>query len=204
MGRMELKKKMWEVAHEYARKFGEVIGVDVDHWVGESPEICCYGDLFFFSLDEMRMVVDNLPKYVKKYGSKEAVGQEVKDWVYWWTDNLAGDVADTIMELVMERVTKQLRPNINLAAWLDGCPRHGREAWSGPDADYMRLQNERQTLEMLIADYGKKKRLEEVMRSVDEKLERASREKRERDRKEYELVLGSEAYKHFMNSVKEV
>lgn len=199
---MKLKEEMWAVAKEYARQFGEVVGESVNFWVADDPEVCDFGDTLFFTLDEMRLVVDNLPMYVKKYGSKEAVGQEIRDWVEWWLYVPAGDTAGTLDgELVMERVTKQLRPNINLRAWLNGCPREDREAWSGPDADYMSLQSDSKTLERLIADYGRDARLQDVAEDVAISLERESAKKRERDEREFKEMLGTEAYNEFVKHI---
>lgn len=174
------------VATEYARQFGKILGTDPEHWVGDDPEICCFGDCWFFTLDEMRVVVDGIDKYVTRYGSREAVGQEIRDWEEWWLEDMhIGDV----METVMPRATKQMRPNISLKAWLDGCPRDERKAWTGPDADLMRLENDVATLERLIVEFQANRTLENVLANLRAKLDMAKEEKARRDFEEWEKMM---------------
>ena len=184
----KLKDNLWAAAREYARLFGEIIEAEPEHWVGDEPGLCCFGDCYFFTLEEIRTVVDNLPKYVKRYGSKEAVGQEVRDWVEWW---LEGVLPCQDMERVTARVTQQLRPNLNLQAWLDGCPRDERDAWSGPDADFLRLLNDRDTLQRLVAEYRGNRSLDNVLTSVLTKLEIERKKKEQRDAEERQKTLCS-------------
>lgn len=177
------------VATEYARQFGKILGTDPEHWVGDDPEICCFGDCWFFTLDEMRVVVDGIDKYVTRYGSREAVGQEIRDWEEWWLEDVhIGDV----METVMPRATKQLRPNISLQAWLDGCPRDERKVWTGPDADLMRLENDVATLERLIVEFRANRTLENVLANLRAKLDMAKEEKARRDFEEWEKMMNGQ------------
>lgn len=181
-----LNKRMWAVAKEYAWHFGEVIGMEPEYWVGDCPDICCFGDTMFFSLEEMRTVIDRLPEYVRRYGSREAVGQEINDWVNWWLEGIHDDIS---LECILPRVTYQLRPNITLQAWLDGCPRDDRRPWSGPDADFLRLQNDHDTLLRLIREYGPDRELKVVLGDVDIELKKETEAKRERDEKERRHLL---------------
>lgn len=178
---------LWAVARKYARQFGEVIGAEPEFWVADEPGLCSFGDCYYFTLEEMRMTVDGLPKYIKRYGSKEAVGQEIRDWVEWWLD---GVLPCQDMERVTARVTHQLRPNLNLQAWLDGCPRDERKPWSGPDADFLRLLNDRDTLQRLIEEYRGNRSLDNVLASVLTKLEIERKKKDERDEEERSRLLG--------------
>lgn len=181
----ELSESFWSIAREYARQFGEIIGHGSEFWVADAPSVCCFGDMYF-TLEEMRATVDNLPKYVERYGSIEAVGQEVRDWVNWWLD---GVLPCQDMERTLARVTFQLRPNINLDAWLDGCPRIDREPWSGPDADFLRLCNDRDTLSRLIDEYRGARSLDNVLTSVVTKLETERKKKELRDAEERARIL---------------
>lgn len=182
-----LNKRMWAVAKEYAWLFGEVIGMEPEHWVGDCPDICCFGDTMFFSLDEMRKVIDRLPEYVRRYGSREAVGEEIQAWVNWWLDGINHE--DIMLERILPHVTHQLRPNITLQAWLDGCPRDDRRPWSGPDADFLRLQNDHDTLLRLIREYGPDRELKVVLSDVEERLDRETVAKRKRDEEERQILL---------------
>ena len=76
----------------YTLFFAKIIGVDFDYWVGDFREedsaanrasqpvdVAQYGD-YFFNLADIRTVVDNYKYLLKRYGSREAVAQEVCDW----------------------------------------------------------------------------------------------------------------------------
>ena len=85
---MTMKEQLRAVAKEYARQFGKIIGVAPDYWVGGdiSLGVCAYGD-YFFNLDDMQIVVDNIDKWVKKYGTIEKVGEKVIEWHDWLIGN---------------------------------------------------------------------------------------------------------------------
>lgn len=191
----KLSLDMMAVAKEYARLFGQIIESKLEFFVGDDPtDMACFGDFFFFSLSEMRDVVDNIDAYVSRYGSREAVGQEVRDWVYWWAD---ADCSDVIMERIEPRVTHQIRPNISLKAWLDGCPRQERKPFSGPDAEYLRLKNDADTLKRLIAEYRGSRSLDNVLENVQAQLDIEAERKAKRDFAEWEKIMKSNAGKQF-------
>lgn len=174
----KLKEQLFGIAKEYARQFGELLGMDMEFWVADEPWLCCFGDTYFFTLEEMSGVVDNLDALVKRHGSKEAVGQEIRDWVDWW---LESGMKPQDQERVRARVTHQLRVNITLLAWLKGCPREDRQPFEGPDADYLRLLNEHDLLETLIEEYRENRSLGNVMAAVDKRLDIAREEKARKD-----------------------
>lgn len=188
-----LKETLQKVANKYAWQFGKVIGMRFDFWVGNEPELGCFGDDMFFTLNEMRQVVDNLPKYVKLYGSMEAVGYEIHKWTDWWLDG----ASDKMFERILPRVTQHLRPNISLKSWLDGCPRKDRDAWSGPDAELMK----RETLQELLEEYCENECIcihEPIMHLMDRLgIERAQLriEKDKRDK-----IVFEEFMKNFKNN----
>ena len=97
---MTMKEQLRAVAKEYARQFGKVIGHDPDYWVADDYVIntCVFGD-YFFDLENMQVVIDNLDRWVKKHGTIEKVAAEVIDW---------HDYAITIEH------------HQNLFSWLDG------------------------------------------------------------------------------------
>lgn len=189
------------VAKEYARIFGDIIGSELEFFVGDDPtNMACFGDFFFFSLSEMRDVVDNIDAYKARYGSKEAVGQEIRDWVYWWADP---DSCNALMERIEPRVTHQLMPNISLKAWLDGCPRQERKPFSGPDAKYMRLHNDADTLARLIAEHRGNRSLDNVLKNVQAELDIETERKAKRDFDEWEKIMKSNAGKQFRKEVED-
>ena len=183
-----LNEQLWAVAKEYARQFGEIIGMEPEFCVGDCPsDMWCFGDTMFFSLEEMQQVVDDIAKYTRRYGSADAVGEEIRDWVNWWLDARHDEVA--MRERVLPRVTGQLRVNINLKAWLDGCPREDRHPWSGPDAELMSLQNAEETIARLITEYRENRTLGNVLNNIRSKIKPLLEEKDIRDRDFYEKFI---------------
>jgi len=108
----KLKDKLWAVAKEYARLTADVLGMDVEFWVAEDVSVscCCFGDIQFFSLEEMQIIIDHLDKWIERYGSKEKVGEVVNEWSEWCLD----DVFDE------EKCEYRDHPRINLYSWLKG------------------------------------------------------------------------------------
>ena len=102
----------------YTDRFSHIIGVDFDYWVGDMREedkqagrptqpvnVAQFGD-YFFDLADIRTVVDNYRYWLQRYGTREAVGQEVRDWQYYTVDRLGKG-----------------KEYINLFHWLSGVPR---------------------------------------------------------------------------------
>lgn len=99
----------------YTARFSHIIGVDFDYWVGDmreedkqadrpsqSVDVAQFGD-YFFNLVDIRTVVDNYKYWLKRYGTREAVAQEVSDW----------------HDYVVERMGNK-KSYINLFHWLLG------------------------------------------------------------------------------------
>lgn len=102
----------------YTARFSHIIGVDFDYWVGDmreedkqadrpsqSVDVAQFGE-YFFNLVDIRTVVDNYKYWLKRYGTREAVAQEVCDW----------------HDYVVERMGNK-KSYINLFNWLLGAPR---------------------------------------------------------------------------------
>ena len=102
----------------YVKRFSYIIGIDFEFWVGDmreedraadrpsdSVDVAQFGD-YFFNLSDIRTVVDNYRHWLQRYGTREAVGQEVRDWQYYTVDRLGKG-----------------KEYINLFHWLSGVPR---------------------------------------------------------------------------------
>ena len=102
----------------YTDRFAHIIGVNFDYWVGDmreedkqagrpsqSVDVAQFGE-YFFNLVDIRTVVDNYRYWLERYGTREAVGQEVCDW----------------QDYVVERMSEK-KNYINLFQWLNGAPR---------------------------------------------------------------------------------
>lgn len=102
----------------YVKRFSYIIGIDFEFWVGDmrkedraadrpsdSVDVAQFGD-YFFNLSDIRTVVDNYKYWLKRSGSREAVGQEVRDWHDYAVEHLGKGEG-----------------YINLFHWLNGAPR---------------------------------------------------------------------------------
>ena len=102
----------------YIARFSHIIGVDFDYWVGDmreedkqadrpsqSVDVAQFGE-YFFNLVDIRTVVDNYRYWLRRSGSREAVGQEVRDWHDYAVEHLGKGEG-----------------YINLFHWLNGAPR---------------------------------------------------------------------------------
>jgi len=106
----QLQSQFIAVANEYARQFSQIIGYNREFWVGPfDGHHACFGDNYFFSLEEMSIVVDLIDKWVKNYGSREKVGDAVTEWFDYYTD----------IDHFEERCPNGF-PSINLFSWLKG------------------------------------------------------------------------------------
>ena len=102
----------------YVKRFSNIIDVDFEFWVGDMRkedkqanrptqpvDVANFGD-YYFNLDDIRTVVDNYRYWLQRYGTREAVGEEVCDW----------------HDYVLERMGRN-KIYLNLFNWLNGAPR---------------------------------------------------------------------------------
>lgn len=103
---------------QYVFVFQCVIQLDFEYFVGDMREedekskrathpvdVAMFGD-YFFNLHEIRVVVDNLEYWLKRYTKITSLGQEILDW---------HDYA--------VKQKERGKTHINLFNWLNGCPR---------------------------------------------------------------------------------
>lgn len=103
----QLQSQFLSVAKEYARQFSLIIGYDLEFWTGITDgHSACFGDNYFFTLEEMCIVVDNLPRWKQSYPD---VGKEVLAWFDYFSD----------IDHFAER-NPYGHPSINLWSWLLG------------------------------------------------------------------------------------
>ena len=67
--------------------------------------------------------------------------------------------------------------------------REDRQPWSGPDADYLRLMNDSDTVERLIKEYGGCQELNDVMEGITFELDKATKAKAKRDYEQWKDIL---------------
>jgi len=111
-----LQSQLRDVALDYMKQVAKLLNRDPRdcHWVGTDDHergiytICDLGDITFLTLDQMQVIIDRLPEWLARYGSPEAVAQEIDDWMEW---------------SIQEENMLDGHPRINLEHWLMGCPR---------------------------------------------------------------------------------
>lgn len=184
----KLTTQLWSIAKEIARQFGEVIEIEPEFWVNDDPtDICAFADTYFFTLTEMKQVIDNLPRYIKQYGTRQAVGEEIRAWVDWWLTDVTSDKLD--IEYTAARITHTLRPNINLKEWLDGCPRTERHPFDGEGGTYNTLRRQHTMLMQLLVEYGPDTTISHVHDKVRENYIIAKAQYEKKLNKEIEQLL---------------
>ena len=106
--------------------FALYMKMDFDHFVGDTyeedenahrptmpVETACFGD-YYFNIQDIRTVVENINYWYERYGSFGAVRWEVIDWYDHTTD-------------------PKTKNKINLFHWLSGCPRPKKGGDDGSD-----------------------------------------------------------------------
>ena len=105
-----LQEKHLSVAREYARQFGNIIVYDFEFWTGPCDGfIACFGDNYFFGLEDMAIVLDSYGQWMKIYNSREELGNTILEWYDFFSD------IDHFNDRTIEG-----RPSINLHHWLLG------------------------------------------------------------------------------------
>ena len=142
--------------------------------------------------DDLQVIIDNLDKWIEKYGSREAVAQRIDAWTEWWLSDMselkkAWDVVD-VWESRKQRFLRTV-PRINLDAWLRGCPVPPYE-----ESIYdrkTRLKVERELLMHYVDEFGGYTQLRDVLYQVEGQLSKVAEEVK---------VLDEQAQLEFLNS----
>jgi hypothetical protein len=128
------------------------------HWIGTDDdgngeyEILDLDSEWFLSFGNVQLIIDRMDEWVKRYGRKEAVAQEIRDWQNWWLEGT--DDAEDLLELWENRKQRGLRtyPWINLEHWLMGCPRDVNKP-ADPDEELRVMKVQREMVTELIGKY---------------------------------------------------
>ena len=182
----QLKDTLWQVATEYAMKVGELIEHEPEFWVTKniSVDCCCFGDVWFLTLEEMQVIIDHMPKWLERYGNRKAVAQEITDWLDWSIE----DGYDP------DRDQYRRHARINLWSWLSGL----RPADLKVTVDD-EIQQHRDILSVLGTVRGFYGNIP-VGRAIDNihaRLTELEARKRIEDESAFEKIKDTEAYKHF-------
>ena len=181
-----LKQTLWKVATEYAMKVGELIEQEPEFWVAEdiSVDCCCFGDVWFLTLEEMQVIIDHMPKWLERYGNRKAVAQEITDWLDW-------TIADGYDP---DRDQYRRHARINLWSWLSGL----RPADLKVTVDD-EIQQHRDILSVLgtVRGFYGNIPVAQAIDNIQARLTELEARKRIEDESAFEKIKDTEAYKHF-------
>lgn len=204
---MKLSDKLWPIAKEYTRQVADLFGVSEWHWVGTDDDgaaplsVCDFGGCFFLALDDMQVIIDRLDEWVKRYGSKDAVAQEINDWFDWWL----GDVEEpnAAWELWESRagVYLRTRPRISLEHWLMGCPRERKEPTVYSELETLRRQ--REVVSELIGRYREARSLWNILDSLGAEIKEKEAIVKEREAEMMKELRKGYAYKSLEEAIED-
>ena len=181
-----LKQTLWKVATEYAMKVGELLDIEPEYWVAEdiSVDCCCFGDVWFLTLEEMQVIIDHMPKWLERYGNRKAVAQEITDWLDWTIE----DGYDPDRDQYRRHV------RINLWSWLSGL----RPSDLKPTIDD-EIQQHRDILSVLgtVRGFYGNIPVGRAIENIHARLTELEARKRIEDESTFEKIKDTEAYKHF-------
>jgi len=187
------REKLWPVVQEYTRQVAKLLNVNYRycHWIGTDDKgkgtftVCDLGDTTFLTLEQMQVIIDRLPEWEQRYGSRGAVAGEVERWCEW---------------AIEERNLIDGHPRINLEHWLMGCPREKPEP-SIYD-EFAVLQGEKKNIDALIEKYGGNRTLYDAKGAVQEQLDCIIPEIKRREAELFEQAKNTESYKELEETIR--
>ena len=181
-----LKQTLWKVATEYAMKVGELLELEPEFWVAEdiSVDCCCFGDVWFLTLEEMQVIIDHMPKWLERYGNRKAVAQEITDWLDWCLE----DGYDP------DRDQYRRHARINLWSWLKGLRPADLKVTTDDE-----IQQHRDILSVLgtVRGFYGNIPVGRAIENIHARLTELEARKRIEDEAAFEKIKDTEAYKHF-------
>lgn len=198
------------VMNEYAMQVAALMGYPKQYeWIGDHTDTDSLDTLdigegvYFFSWSDLQVIIDNMPKWVETYGSRNAVAEQIELWFNWWLDNSEQISKETVLDVWENRLERSLRtyPHINLYNWLSGSPRDPRK--ETPHDRLRRLKVEKELVMQYIDEYGGYSSLRELLYELVNLLSNAQDEVNIINKKDYELFLNSEKGKECMNTLNE-
>jgi len=205
-----LKEQLWPVVKEYTRQVVELMEASEWHWIGTDDdgngeyEMLDLDECWFLSFGNVQLIVDRMDEWVKRYGSKEAVAQEIRDWFDWWLER-EETTGETLLELWENRRQRGLRtyPWINLEHWLMGCPRDVKRP-ENPDDELRVMKVQREMVTELIERYRSSRTLWNIIDNLTAEIKEKEKQKKARDAKMLEEMKQCEAMQEFLKTCEEI
>lgn len=206
-----LKEQLWPIVKEYTRQIVELMETSEAHWIGTNDNgdqpatVLDLDGVYFLNFEEVQIIIDNLDKWVKRYGSREAVAQEVRDWQDWWLGDLnKKNTGHDVLEVWENRHDRyvNMHPRINLMEWMMGKPREQREH---NDHDRLReLQVKRELVVELSHTYRGSRSLWNIIDNLSADIKACEKRIKEQDAKIAEETKQKEAMQKFLDELAEL
>lgn len=206
-----LRQQLWPIVKEYTRQMKELMDASEVHWIGTDDDgnapavVLDINGNYFFSFDEIQIIIDNLDKWVARYGSREAVAQEVRDWQDWWLSDTPNiDTEHAVLEVWENRRDRyvNMRPSINLEHWLLGCPREPRE--KNARDELRELQVKRELVVELSHTYRHSRSLWNIIDNLSADIKVCEERIKEADAKIEAQMKHNEKVQQFLDELDEI
>ncbi len=89
---IKIQEQLKSVANEYLRQTAILLDRSMNYcyWVGtyddsdfDVYDVADLGDITFITFAEMQTIVNRLPHWIEKYGSRKNVAETINDWLEW-------------------------------------------------------------------------------------------------------------------------
>jgi hypothetical protein len=209
---MELKEQLWPIVKEYTRQVKELMNANEVHWIGTDDNgsgtlsVLDIDGAYYLGFDEVQTIVNRMEDWLKRYGSREVVAQEIRDWQDWWLSDHSETWKDgnyDVLDVWESRYDRyvSLHPRINLEHWLMGCPREKPE----PD-DRVRLREKkvkRELLKDLVLEYRASRSIWNIIDNLSSDIKVLEQRIKEEDKRLSAAMKDTDAYKNFEQAIKE-
>lgn len=201
-----LKQQLQGIAKEYARQTGQLLGTSRYDWLGIDGTfaLCEFSESFWFTLDELQVIIDNIDKWVKLYGSREKVAAVIREWQEWWMCEICEK--HKVSEVDLGRARRLYAPNRNLLSWLMGYQEE-EDTTHGT----VLLDTKLTVARELVNDFGPNDELQNVVAGLQYELDMAKQsEKANQDALNEALANGTapdklqRAYDEFHSKIDEI
>lgn len=206
----KLTQQKRSVMNEYAMQVAALMGFPKDFsWIADIHETSDLDALeigegaYYLSWTDLQVIIDNLDKWIEKYGSREAVAERITAWNDWWLEDYSEHNSCTIVDIWESKKQRFLCmcPRICLEAWLMGAPVTPYE--ENVYDRKRRLTVEREMMMHYIDEFGGYTQLRDLLYQIEDQLAKASEEVEQLDEQAQLEFLNSENGKECIDTLTE-
>lgn len=206
----KLTQQKRSVMNEYAMQVAALMGFPKQFsWIADIHETSDLDALeigegaYYLSWTDLQVIIDNLDKWIEKYGSREAVAERITAWNDWWLEDYSEHNSCTIVDIWESKKQRFLCmcPRICLEAWLMGAPVTPYE--ENVYDRKRRLTVEREMMMHYIDEFGGYTQLRDLLYQIEDQLAKASEEVEQLDEQAQLEFLNSENGKECIDTLTE-